>query len=391
MKVLAGVNRRDRRLLLLSLGLITAMIVLLGIFAPAKSDDDPVPTSWGTGNHGAKAAYLALGQSGYKIERWTDPLVQLASQADAHTFLVLAEPYPFNVEEQRTAIVTLLNHGAHILATGMAGAMLLPHNEAVSSSADFVQECRATPVGMDNSARAEDVRMDRRSFWSKTAVEDRTQYLCGKDAVVVTYPYGKGDVTWWGDASPLENRGISKGTNLEFLLRTIGPPDQTKIFWDESLHGAAPSLWSYAEGTPVQLGVLQITFAAALLLLSFGRRSGPIRPDPKTTRASAGEFVRSLGGLFQKAHATQAAVAIACQHLRRQLHLHLGVPATSSAHQAAEIASRRAADPQGTLANDLRFAEKVIAGEPVSEAKALLLVQALDDHEQKLRLLWKGR
>ena len=395
MKLLAGVTKRDRRLLLIALSLIAGMIVILGIFAPAKNDDDPVPTSWGTGNHGAKAAYLTLGRSGYTVERWTEPLSQLADRADSHTVVIAAEPLPINLEEQKAAIENILKRGGRVLATGIGGAMLLPHSEAVALQNPFAQECHATPVGLDAMSSPDDVRVYLKAYWAKPSVEDRTQYLCGARAVVVTYSYGAGEVTWWANSLPLENRGIAEGANLELLLHSVGPAQGAQVYWDESLHGEAPSLWSYAKGTPVQLGIVQIIFAAALLMLSFGRRSGPVRSDPKISRASAGEFVRSLGGLFEKAHATHAVVAIAYQHMRRQMHLNLGVPATVSVQEASEIASRRmhrdaSVEAVGLLAN-LELAESVIAGERIPEAKALKLVRALDHHEQQLRHSLKGR
>jgi hypothetical protein len=395
MKWLARMTKRDRCLLMIAVSLIAGMVVLLGIFGPEKNDDDPVPTSWGTGNHGAKAAYLTLGKIGYSIERWTEPLSQLADRADSHTVLIVAEPFPTGVEEQKSAVEKILKRGGRVLATGIGGAMLLPHSEAVPVQNPWAQECHATPVGLDAMANADDVRMYLKAYWAKPAVGDRTQYLCGTRAVIVTYAYDKGEVIWWADALPLENRGIAEGANLELLLSSIGPAHGATIYWDESLHGEAPSLWSYAKGTPVRLGVMQLFFAAALLLLSFGRRSGPVRPDPKTSRASASEFVRSLGGLFEKAHATHAVVAIAYQHLRRQMHLHLGVPATVSVQEASEIASRRmqrdaSVEPAGLLA-DLELAESVTAGERIPEAKALKLVRALDQHEQHLRHSLKGR
>ena len=394
MKWMTGVNPRDKQLLLFASTLIVVIVVLLSIFGPANNDDDPVPTSWGTGNHGAKAAYLTLGRSGYSIERWTEPLKQLASQADDHTVLILAEPYLTNDEEQKAAIDTLLKRGGRVLATGIAGAALLPHNEAVAASNPFAEECRAIPVGLDEVARPEDVRLYLKAYWQKPAVGDRTQYVCDMRAVVITYSYAKGQVTWWADSWPLQNRGIAEGNNLDLLLHSVGDPKGAKLYWDESLHGEAPSLWTYAKGTPVQLGLLQLAFVAALLLLSYARRSGPLRPDPKTSRASTSEFVRSLGGLFHKAHATQAAVVIAYQHLRRQMHVNLGVPLTASAQEAAEIAGRRMSegDREGSdnLLLHLQMASRVTEGESIKEARALQLVQDLERHGHKVRLFMKG-
>jgi hypothetical protein len=368
---------RDKRLLGISIGLLLAMVLLLAVFAPAAQQDDPVPSSYGVGNHGAKATYLTLGRLGYRLERWEGPLDELAAHTDERTTLILAEPYVMDPGAEKRQVQHVLEHGGRVLAIGLGSALLLPEGGASMYRNRFTEACKATPVGFDSVAAGGDVRMQATSYWSNMRPAVRTQYDCDQKPVVVTYAVGKGEVVWWADALPLENIGITQGDNLELLLHSVGPVAGTRVYWDESLHGEVPSLWSYAKGTPYQLVAAQLLFVAALLLLSYGRRSGPLRPDPLITRASESEFVRSLGGLFHKAHASHAAVDIAYQHLRRRLQVVLGISSSVTAEEAA-LALQRRVPAAGNLLEAMQAAEESARGENLPEGKALALVQQLE-------------
>jgi len=386
--IFSGLDRRDRRLLAVCLGLVAIMVVVIAVFAPARKQDDPVPSSYGVGDHGAKAAYLTLGRLGYTIQRWTQPLSALADTADEHTTLILADPFIVDPQAQRAAVDKILERGGRVLAAGASSGVFLSHSEIAPFAESFARECDATPVGLDSAAGAETLRIRKSAYWMRLTPADRTEYVCDGKPVVVAYRQGKGQVTWWADTLPLENLGITKAGNLALFLRSIGPPTDTRVYWDESLHEAAPSLWSYARGTPVHLAILQATIAALLLLFSYSRRSGPLRADPIASRASPIEFVRSLGGLFHKAHATNAAVDIANQHFRRELQRQFGIATTASAAEAAYALERRVPHFDAALRTDLETAEKAADGEPMKERKALILVQALEQYEHRLRRAW---
>ena len=384
MKWFTNLELRDRRMLTVCAAIVVCMVVLLAVFAPAEGADDPVPSSFGTGNHGAKAAYLTLERSGYKIQRWDDSLDHLAGRTDAHTTLILVEPYLDDPLAQRATIKAFLDRGGRLVAAGASATGLLPDASSAPLLEGFKPDCAATAVGFDTEAGALDVHMRKTSYWNDPRPGVRTQYTCEGKPVVVTYQEGKGEVVWWGDTLPLENAGISMGGNLDLLLRSIGPADTTQVYWDESLHGEVPSLWSKASGTPIRFAAIQVLFVAGLMLFSYSRRSGPLRPDPQITRASPMEFVYSLGGLFHKAHSSSAAVAIAYQRIRRVLQVRFGILSSASAENAAQVLNSRLGDDARELASALKQAEAVTQGEVMREGQALSLVQAL--HQQEIKL-----
>jgi Domain of unknown function (DUF4350) len=380
MSLMSGISSRDRGLALLAMTLVLAMIVTLAVLSP-QGDNDPTPSSYGTGNHGAKAAYLTLERAGYQVERWSDPLATLADRADGHAVLILAAPFAEDLPTARAALSRFLEHHGHIVAMGGASTLLLP-DASIRATGGLTTGCALAPVGFDLQSAAERVHMHAALYWSAQNPLVRVQYTCEQRPVVVTYPSRSGLITWWSDTYPLENRGISEGDNLQLLLSSIGPPSNAHIYWDESLHGASPSLWSYARGTPFHLALLQLAFAASLLLFSYSRRHGPLRPDPVASRGSSAEFVVSLGGLFHKAHASGEAVAIAYQHLRRHLQARYAIPLTLSAEAAARALHSRGVSASPNLGRDLRTAEA--AGESLSESRALALVQTLEQHQRAL-------
>ena len=85
-------DARDRQLVI---GAVVLMLVLLGLTyllrpVPAKQTIG-IPSSYSTEWLGAKAAFLLLQQSGYRVERWESPPEELPEDA-AGTTLIFAEP-----------------------------------------------------------------------------------------------------------------------------------------------------------------------------------------------------------------------------------------------------------------------------------------------------------
>ncbi len=52
-----------------------------------------------TGRHGARAAFELLQANGYDVERWEQPLSDLAARADAQTVVIFAEPFVTTAED----------------------------------------------------------------------------------------------------------------------------------------------------------------------------------------------------------------------------------------------------------------------------------------------------
>ena len=378
MRLLAGIDNRDRTLLLTCAALVAVLIPLLALFSPTRNDEDLTPSSYSTAPHGAKAAFELLRQAGYHVERQSDSLSQIEDRVDEHTTVVFADPFLANVDASREAVKALLAKGARIVVTGYAGGLLAPGN-AVDAGRFPQSECNADANGFDPLAGSGRVRMTPRGHWKQSNPLHHVAYTCQGDAVAVTYPAGKGTVIWWADALPLENSGLRQADNLPFFLNSIVPPGTTHVFWDESLHGDSPSLLSYARGTPLHWIGWQLVLVISLMLWSYARRSGPLRPDPVVPRTTQIEFVHSLGSLYQAAGANQVAVSGAYQHFRQQLEQRFAIPS----HRPAEALSGALSQHFGTageqLLRTLVACERAMGTENLPAKTALERVQSLHD------------
>jgi len=386
MSWLATLSRRDRQILMAAGCAAALLIAVLAVLGPAQQDSG-IPASDSNAPHGAHAAYLLLEKLGYSITRSTDSLAQIAQAATPQTTVILADPFYQRDEDAAHAVQQILARGGRVVVSGFSGALLLPRKEVSIRFANARPACEAKPVGLSSVADSGPVQMDVRAVWAGSDPQQQVAYRCGKDAVVVTWPSGKGAVVWWSTASPLENANIADAGNMALLLNSIGPPATTQIVWDESLHGALPSIWSYASGTVLPLVWVQCALIAVLLLFSFSRRSGPLRPDPVVHRAAPLEFIRSLGSLYRKAQATNIAVSVAWQSFRLHLQRAAGISVQASPEDAFAAMQRRYPQTDPELESVFDFAEKAAVGSPLNERSALRLILLLQAAERELTLL----
>ena len=358
--------------------LVAILILVLALFSPGNSDEDRIPSSYSTAPHGAKAAFELLRQSGYQVERQSDSLTQLEDRVDEHATVVFADPFLENITASRDAVKALLDKGARVVVTGYAGGLLAPGN-AVEANRFPPSECNADANGFGQLAGSGTVRMTPGARWKQSNPLHHVAYTCQGDAVAVTYKPGKGTVIWWADALPLENSGLLQADNLVFFLNSIGAPATTHVFWDESLHGDSPSLLTYTRGTPLHLIGWQLVLVVALLLWSYARRSGPLRPDPVLPRTTQIEFVHSLGSLYQAAGANQVAVSGAYQHFRQQLEQLFAIPRNRSAEALGGTLSQHFGAGSERLLKTLVACEQAMKNENLPAKTALERVQALHD------------
>ena len=375
----------DKKFVMLLGGGLLLAILLVSFLVPSTDDTDPLPTTYNAGSAGIKAAYLLLGELGYDAQRWEGSNTDLNQVDAAKTTLVLANPYvpPDAQEEAKAAIVDFLTRGGRVLATGVQGAYLLPGAHTSAPTQLYKTLCFTTPEGQGTLAQAGKVSIDDDARWSDSGVSSRVAQWCGSDAVVVRYKVGESEAVWWSSALPMTNRGLKEDASLKLLLASLGPPGRTILF-DESLHGDQESVWETAKGLPIRSLAWQTAFVALLLVLSFGRRSGPIRLPLKTARSSPLEFAESMGHLFNKAGATRVATDGARRRVLRFLHERCGLTQNilkTSPQEIVEAIQVRFGGDWSSLGTHLAQAE---VENTLSSGTALALVKALDKDVEQL-------
>jgi hypothetical protein len=389
MSFFSSLDAKDRRLLSWFLSLGLGLAVLTGFVMPSENgNDNPMPSTYLTGQHGAQAAYRTLLLAGYPLERWEHPLDQLADGAGPETVAILARPTMRDPAAAK-AVRKILERGGRVLATGPAGASLLPGGAPEASKAVEFAACKLEPEGLDPLAGSGEVWMVPEASWKLGDPAHRVQYSCAGQAAVVEYGWAKGQVVWWASSTPLENGSMARAANLDLLLNSLGPRQGHRFYWDESLHGIVQSEWSLAAGPSLTLLRIGLPLLGLLVVLSFSRRSGPVRDLPPPIRATPIEFIEALGSLYGKAGAASAAVAIAWERFKhRSLRLcGLSRARAGDSLSATELAvalRRRFPQADPALEADLTACEEAAWGESVSAREALRLVQALHRHGESL-------
>lgn len=385
MKFFSSLDAKDRRLLLWSVAIAIALAAAAGFLVPnGNSDDNPMPSTYLSGQHGARAAYETLLRAGYPLERWEQPLRDLAAQAGPGTVVIFAEPFTRETEDIK-ALKQVVERGGRVLSTGYWGGSILPGGETtITRSLDFAA-CELEPEGLDPLAGTGGVWMVPRATWQVGNPNQRIQYSCAGQPAVVEYDYGKGHVVWWASATPLENGSLSRAQDFDLLLNSLGPRDGHHFYWDESLHGDVRSDWSYVKGPFLPLLLSGLAGLMILIVFSFSRRSGPLRELPPQARATPIEFLDALGSLYRNAGAASTVVAIAWERFRRYslrlCGLHQGA---SSAAEVGIAIRRRFPTVADSLEADLAACEDASWSETIEPRAALKLIQTLHGHEQAI-------
>jgi Domain of unknown function (DUF4350) len=382
-----SLDPKDRRMLLVLFALVIALFVLLAVFTPAEdANSNPVPSTYLSGAHGAKAAYTLLRQAGYSIGRWEQPLSQLAEQAGPGTVLILAEPASFSREDRR-AVAAILGKGGRVLATGLRGGLILPGNGVTISRQASFAACEGRPEGLQPLATSGPIWIAPSAGWKGSDPETRIAYVCDGEPVVVEYSKERGHAVWWASSTPLENGSIERGKNLELLLNSIGSAQGKQIYWDESLHGYVTTAWDYVKGPVWPLFLSGAIGIALLVVFSYSRRSGPVRALPQAPRTTPIEFLDALGSLYRSTGAASTAVQIAWERFRAQAALLTGQRMLQvDAHTLTAAIERRFGSIAPDLEDDLVAAEEACCDDSLKSARALVLVRALRTHEETLRV-----
>ena len=392
MKFLSSLDSQDRKLLLWCVGIGLTLAVVTGFLLPgANNNDNPLPSTYLSGQHGARAAYETLVRSDYSVERWERPLGELTSQADSNTVVIFAEPFTREPSDIK-AVRAILERGGRVLSTGFWGGFILPGEASDTPKELNFAACQLEPEGLDSLSDSGEVWMVPQATWNAGNPAHRVEYSCAGQPAVVEFDWKKGHVVWWASSTPLENGSLSRAHNLDLFLNSLGPREGHHFYWDESLHGDVRSTWSYAAGPALYTLWTAIALLGVLVIFTYSRRSGPVRDLPPPARATPIEFLEALGSLYRNAGASSTAVAIAWERFRRHSLRLCGMRGIKmSSAELAAVIRRRFPAADASLETDLAACEEAAWGETVEPRQALKLIQTLHEHQQALEDAAKPR
>lgn len=393
----AVLDTGDRRLVIGAVAVMFLLVVLTYLIRPAEPQQDiGTPSTYSAEWLGAKAAYLLLQRSGYRVERWDSPPQALppnptatsdAAQVTdaAGTTLILAEPSDSASSEDRAAISKFVAAGGRLIAVGASGAAFAPDAsaEAIPSS-DLTPITSRAAIPSPLSRNAPEITLVAPDKWTLQKPSQLGVFGKPGNPTVVWYRFGKGEVIWWAISSPLSNGSIRDKGNLALFLNSVGPPSATRVLWDEYFHGMRRSLTSYFAATPLPWAALQIAIAFAALLFTFSRRSEPIWVPAGESRLSPLEFVETLGDLYQTAKAGSASVGVAYQRLRLLLARSLGTPPEMKLPQLSHLVHTQLGWPENEFLHTMSHAERAMRDIKLNDAEALQVVRELYDYMDRL-------
>jgi len=378
----------DRKLFLIAGGVFLLLVVTSLILAKGPESVDETPTTYSVGSGGAKAAYLLLKASGYKVERWEQSPSELPEAAG--TTLILAEPSGAPKTEERNRLRQFVENGGHVIATGAFVGLFLPESGIVPDPLSGMTWKRLSALSPSFITRAaSQITLAPQAYWKPESFA-LPLYGDGDKQRVVKYKFGKGEVVWWASATPLTNAGLKESGNLEFFLACLGNEPPSRILWDEYFHGYRHSLTASIQSSPVKWIFLQVALFASAILLTYSRRSGPICLPAREIRLSPLEFVRTLGALYKQADAASVAVDISYHRFRYWLTRRLGMAGNASVDELERAIRERWNFNDPNFSATLRDCESAPYDYTLKPRAALQLVKSLDDYAAKLKLFPKS-
>lgn len=378
----------DRKLFLIAGGVFLVLVATALIFAKGPESADEIPTTYSVGSGGAKAAYLLLKASGYRVERWEQPPSELPEAVGAT--LILAEPSDAPKTEERNRLRQFVENGGRVIATGPFVGLFLPENGIVPdpiSGMTWKKLSAQSPSSITHAAPQ--ITLAPQAYWKPESFT-LPLYGDGDKRMVVKYKSGKGEVIWWASATPLTNAGLKEPGNLEFFLACIGSEPQTRILWDEYFHGYRQSLTASIKSSPVKWIFLQFALFTLAILLTYSRRSGPISIPAREIRLSPLEFVRTLGALYKQANAASVVVDISYHRFRYWLTRRLGMASNAPVEELERAVRERGNFQDADFSATLRACESAPYDYTLKPRAALRLVRSLDDYAAKLKLFSKS-
>lgn len=373
--------------ILIAAGVATVVLSVLSFVAAPVESTPPIDgSSFSAHPRGARAAYLALKQAGYRIERSFEPLTGL-QRVDAATVLVLASPVAQPSQQDLRSLTQFVERGGTLLAAGRGSVPFLPGQPFRTGAAAPQAGSTATASMVSPLSRgAPEVQLGPPLL---TLAPDSPYVPVYGDSArpyVIAAPFDKGRVIWWAGEAPLTNSGLTQPGHAELLVNAVGPASQRLVLWDEHYHGHTRSLWSYLAGTPLPYAGAQLAVVVVGALLAFSRRRWPIRAQPAEPRASPLEFIESIGALYERAGVAAGAVGVVRSRVRRALVTASGLPAAVSDEDLSRASAGRVSMPPEELRQLLASSARASADVDSSPDDARALVAALQQVAARLHV-----
>jgi Domain of unknown function (DUF4350) len=387
----SAIDPSDRKLLLIAGAVMLVLAAALAIVSPPPAEQGSgTPSIYSDASGGAHAAFLLLQELHRSVHAWERPPTDLPQDSE-DAILILADPEENPSRAEKEALLQFAETGGRIIFTGPRIGDFFPNAE--SSDVPVAKPWATYQANLPSSytRQAGTISLQKQSEWEGNNLSAFALYGDADSPAVMMWSVGDGAILWWAGPTPLTNAGITQEGNLNFLLDAVSDPlarasQQPEIYWDEYFHGQRATLWAYFQKTPVPWGLLQCAVLGLAVLFTFSRRSGPMMMPPVATRLAPLEFVDTLGGLYQRAHAEPAVVEAVYQRFRSTLTRHLRLPMAIPNTLLDEAVRGRLGLKDDSFLDTLQRTDAASHAQKIPPAEALELIQKLEKYEVQLGL-----
>ncbi|MCS7066853.1 MAG: DUF4350 domain-containing protein, partial [Fimbriimonadales bacterium] len=314
----------------------------------------PYPLSYSRHLNGAKGLAKLFQRNGYRVRSLRRPFRHLPKDAD----MLIMFPSPIAVllnmrdrwsDEDQQALQRWVESGGVLVVLGDDVRLeepLQPHFDppAPAFLAQASGRFRANPLLAPHWLEGiSALEMGERGTRLKPHDTRWVPLMGDARGVAVALHYrGKGVILECVDSDWLTNAHLRRADNGAFILaftRWRLPAGGT-IYFDDAGQGDLEyerqrhGFWDYAP-TALKVAFAHLMVLTVVALYSVGRRFGLPRPArPRTP--TLGEYVDALAHLYASARATQPALEIVLEDVRRRLCKQLGLPAGTTMLQLME-------------------------------------------------------
>ncbi len=371
----------DRRLVVIA-GSVFLLSALLAVFLSPAESDAQFATSYSDASEGAKAAYLLLRESGYRVERWTRPPAELKDAPN--TLLIIADPTDIPAQADKNVLGKFMSDGGVVVLAGSLSSLFVSEVAPTQMPVSLGWQKFTAQTPSLQALNAPEIQLDAAASWMKPA-QGVGLYGGAVQYTVMQYPHGRGSLLWLASSSVLSNAGLRESGNLQFLLSTVGSKSR-QVLWDEYFHGHRTAATAAVAHPQLTWLFGQLGFVAVAVLLTFSRRSGPQRAPRAESRLSPLEYVRALGQLYEHARAANVAVEVSYERFRYTLSRRLGLRLAATSDELARAVAERWAVDREDLRSLLESCESARFFEDLSQKEALDLVRRLHKYSVLLKL-----
>jgi len=431
--------RQKALIVIVVTGIVALLIVLNALTIDTeerKRDSEwrPNRSTYHAGATGLRAFYDFLGESGYQVMRWREPIAQLFGPAgmQIQTFVLVGSTQLPVDDAEALDLLGWVATGHRLVIIDRSPANLLPKTktwvlntepgdwsgaadpENVQAMTANVSPLRpvlpslltrnvvevmpsklASKIKISGLNQEAEAYADSDDYYSVKGASPAPVVYLGtlEGALLADYPYGAGRIILLSDPFIVANNGLELKDNLILALNLVTESDGL-IAFDEYHQGhgvTRNAVIGYFAGTPVLAFSAQLGLLVVLFLWSRGRRFARPLPLPHIDRRSKLEFVASMAELQERSKAFDLAIENIYTSTRRVLARYAGVDYnTSRAEIAARVAARSTVDAQ-QLETLMRECEEAINGAPLNWRQSLGLVKRLREVERTLGLRTRVR